>query len=514
MARKALIDRRLEPHDRNQLEFNLTYLIKPGRAQQRYTVEMFMFVPRTLGIDRETYGPDEFFADVTAFLRLKTPIVPLKLLRKTGKKADARQRALQQMLAAPEADEEAICKQLKLLACIFRSAGRTRLRLLLGWLDSGTEGVGDAFGAYAQNMVKARQALLGLADSCPRDQMSLRVRQCWDLVDEYTALIGEDYCTTAVRALEDAADQSDAARTARDALAEVAVSQYQHRRGRGYPSRIEIGCDNEEFPRRRRVLKHSVRTVLYLDVRPDEGQSRLTADIIGMIAAAIAMLFAVVVALWAQLELANTWPFVVAMVVSYMIKDRLKEWGRLYLGRRARHWIPDRVSRIRDSQGRVMGTCSEFVRVVDPDHADVGAVALRHAEHPDEVSEDGRPEVVVHYSKTMRIDPQVLTDQMDGAEGLNDILRLNLRRLRERMDSPYDTHHIVRPDTMQVEEVPCARTYHVNIVLRLTVDNGKDDDVQMEHVRVVMDQSGIKRVDFGEGGQAPRRYGLPSGHAV
>jgi hypothetical protein len=499
MARKALIDRRLEPHDRNQLEFNLTYLIKPGLRRQRYTVEMFMFVPRTLGIDKESYGPDQFFSDVAAFLRLKTPIVPLGLLQRTGETADVRQQSLQKMLCTPDHQEPAIVRELKLLACIFRSACRTRLKLLLGWLATDTDGVAAAFEGFAANVDRARAALLSLAATCGRDTMGARVGQCWDLVDEYTSLIAEDYCTTAVRALERRRPLTAELDQARQALAATAVRQYQHRQALGYPSRVEVGADNEEFPRRRRVLKHSVRSVLYLDVRPDENTARLTADIVGMIAAATAMLFAVTVALWAQVELANTWPFVVAMVVSYMIKDRLKEWGRHYLGRRARHLIPDRVSRIRDGHNRIIGTCSEFVRVQDPDQVDLGAVALRHAAHPDEVSEDGRPEVVVHYSKTIRVTPDVLVDQMDGAEGLNDIIRLNLRRVRERMDAPHDVHHIVRPDTMEVERVDCARTYHLNVVLRLTVHNGGQDDVREEHVRVVMDQRGIKRVEFVDG---------------
>ena len=47
----------------------------PGRSQgkSRYTVDYYFFVPSSLGVNKHTYRDDQFFSDMQAYIRFKTP---------------------------------------------------------------------------------------------------------------------------------------------------------------------------------------------------------------------------------------------------------------------------------------------------------------------------------------------------------------------------------------------------------------------------------------------------------
>ena len=63
------------------------------------------------------------------------------------------------------------------------------------------------------------------------------------------------------------------------------------------------------------------------------------------------------------------------------------------------------------------------------------------------------------------------------------------------MDAPTEVYTLVHPTTRKLVEVPCGRVYHLNIVLRTTTGQGADERVELERVRVVLNQKGIRRVE-------------------
>ncbi|HLO66375.1 MAG TPA: hypothetical protein VK188_05110, partial [Holophaga sp.] len=68
-----LIDSRIEVHDSTHIEVKLDYGLDLKRRRNRYRVEMFMFMPTSLGMAPDTYGKKQFYRDIQAYIRLKTP---------------------------------------------------------------------------------------------------------------------------------------------------------------------------------------------------------------------------------------------------------------------------------------------------------------------------------------------------------------------------------------------------------------------------------------------------------
>ena len=512
-------ERRLAPHDRNQLELKLAYVLESGQRRQRYKVETFLFLPRSLGLNAHNYSAAQFFAETAAFIRLKTPTVALSALARPGQAepyfTSVRDR-VQGILAGEVQPDGTTLRRLKVLGAIFRRAVRDEALLLVAEVDRATKlPAGDVatqaaragelaarLGGFLQDVEGALGRLRELGKICEHAVVPTSIRDVWRAVDELVALVAEEQLTALTDAVDSAlagtvAADGEAAGTLaarRKALAMGAVAASRYRLQRGYPSLVRDGDDNEGFPYRSRILKRVASSALYLD-SSHEDAGRLASDVVGMVAAALAMLFAVAVGLWAQ----KTWSvfsgaFVAVMVVSYMVKDRIKEWGKRYLGSRLRRFASDQVVRVRDAHtGRQVGVCRETFRMTVPARAPADILALRHQDHPATIAEQGRPEVVLCYAKDVHLMSRALHQQLPGIEGLTDVIRFNFGPLRQRMDDPDEPFRHVRPDTLQVVTTPCRRVYHLNLVLRFTSMAGARPETHTDRVRIVMDQHGIRR---------------------
>lgn len=522
---------RLEAHDANQLELKLSYLVEPGVKRQRYLVETYMFVPRTLGISGQSYGAPGFFEDTQTFVRLKTPTVALEALAKAGRGErwfSPVRAELDRLLGGGSKVTDELVRSLKLLGGIYRSAIRDEGRLLQSRfvsLEDDIEGalmreqeLSRSLAVFIEHLESALTRLRHVGSRCEHAIVPQVVRETWAAVDEYVSIYAEEIATTLVQACDERlqthpdrrepepADRADrkggksheegSLEVIRERLADVAISAYKYRRSRGYPSYAIPGAPNEDLPRRRRILKRIISSVLYLDLRHEEGGA-IQKDIIAGLAAAIAMLFAALVALWAQVEwgpLSGT--FVGILVASYIIKDRLKDWGKRFFAKRLARWLPDFVTEVRNPDSdQVIGQCRESVSVVDPSRIDPKLVELRHADHPSAIASHGRPEVVVRYVKEVALDSEGLQGAMAGVEGLNDVIRFNFAKFRARMDDPVEIYRIVHPTNRSVVEVPCARVYHINVILKITRGDPKAGKSHIERVRVVLDSEGLKRVE-------------------
>ncbi len=513
-----MIDPRLEAHDDNQLELKLSYMVEKDAKKQRYFVETFVFVPRTLGISPQSYSPAAFLEDTQTFVRLKTPMVALEALAKPGRAErwfSPVRGELDRLLGAGARETEPLVRHLKLLGCIYRSAMRDESHLLLQRFDALSRTSPDLAGLQARDLARALASLLEhltgalqrvreVGARCEHAVVPPVVREVWAAVDEYIAIYAEDTVTSLVQACdgvlrhirEDSERSSHALAGIRADLAHFAVATYRYRRSRGYPSYAIPGAPNEDLPRRRRILKRIVSSVLYLDSRQNEGGT-VQKDIIAGIAAAIAMLFAAVVAMWAQLEWGVfSGTFLAIAVLSYIVKDRLKDWGKRYLGKRLSGRFPDYVYEVRSPDADdVIGESREWISVTDPSGLDNEIDDLRHFDHPSSIASHGRPEVVIRYCKEVILGSDGLQKALVGVDGLNDIIRINFARLRQRMDNAIETYRIVHPTSMELVTVPCARVYHLNVILRITRGRPGHAASHLERVRLVIDQDGLKRVE-------------------
>ena len=137
----------VEIHERQQLEVQLAHEL-PRTAtgqndQQATSLELYFFIPRNVGVTATNYPRDEFYGDLTTFLRIDLPNVTLEELAAGSHSSLAKfQRHIDAIRAGHALLPLApLAVEVKLFGHTFTEAVRRRSRALLGELPAGRRGV-------------------------------------------------------------------------------------------------------------------------------------------------------------------------------------------------------------------------------------------------------------------------------------------------------------------------------------------------------------------------------------
>lgn len=448
----------------------------------------------------ESYTAARFYTDTATFIRMTAPKVALSAL---SSKSAVRPWAsdikdqIDRFANGQKGDVAAAEQGLKLLACVFKSAVRDAHIEVRGaikgalseeaWRRAATQ-----LDDFTADLQTALERLHKVGEKSEQDGVPGTLREGWRAIDEYASLLAEEALTDLVSQCS-----ADMPRPHLDPAMErarqLAVSQYHHRRSEGFDTFANEGQTNEYLPRRWRVLKRYVSSALYLDVSRDK-TGQLAMDAIGMAAAAMAMLFAtvailVIQELWAA-SLSSA--FLTAMVLAYVIKDRIKELGKRRLGKRLKGMMADHVVRIHGADEREVGSAEESFNVLRPDQVPPEILSCRFVDLDSHEAIGGRPETVLFYDKKVSLSSDGLKAQFAGATGLTDIVRLNLSPMMARMDDAWETYRYIHPRTHEMQETQCARVYHINVVLHLLESDGERST---HRVRAVVNRKGILRIE-------------------
>jgi len=497
---RTILEFRLDRHDRTQLELKLDYQLRKDVKNQNYDVETYIFVPRSLCLTKQNYPRERFYSDTAAFIRMTAPVLPLsELSKKTTVKpwASDIQAEIDNFADGMPGDIDAAEHNLKLLGCVFKRAVRdARLRVradISKMLENPEQDLSSKLLKDFEDDVRtALRRLRKVGDKSGKEGVPEKLRVCWRAVDEYTALIAEEALTDLVALVEPLLNSPRLTKAA-DSLRDLAIEQYLHRRKSGYKSYADEGERNEYLPHRWRVLKRYISSALYLDVSREQS-GRIATRVVAMIAAGAAMLFATLALLFIQEHWATSLStaFIVAMVLSYIIKDQIKDIGKRSIGSKMAQFMPDHVVTIYGNNEEQLGSCKENFQVREVQDVPSDVQELRYVDLDSHEAIEGRPETVLCHEKNISLSSLALRGQFAGATGLTDIIRLNMHPMLPHMDDPTEAYRYIHPRNRTLMETQCARVYRVNVVLRLTADDGSSS---LHRVRVVMNKKGIQRVE-------------------
>lgn len=328
------------------------------------------------------------------------------------------------------------------------------------------------------------------------------VRETYAYVDEYVSVVVEDNLTVLIERL-------DALREAmprhsldggliatRSRLVDVVTREQQHRAGSRYTTVLDARRNgNERYIYRRGLLKKFVMSVLFLDISKEK-EGRTVGHVSAAIAAGVAMFFATVASIYSQQRYGlNSLPFVFALVISYILKDRIKDWLKLYFSNKMTRWLWDYSVTIRDpSTGKAVGRCREAFAYLLADQVPSNVLARRNADNVSVIEAESKPEVVMKYEKEVKLHSRTIVTKHGRLHDINDIIRFNIASFLNRTDDPLRSVRAYDPDDDAVRVVHCPKVYHINVVLVLRAQNSRAP-VQIERVRVVIDKNGIVRLE-------------------
>ncbi len=484
-----MIDIKAKIHDSFAVEFKVGF-VADGERGSDFAINTWIFLPNSLDINPATYGKEDFYRDVKSNVRFITPVFPLGAVA-AGDAVPLRhlRRALSALAAGPSRERAADYEyHIKMYSAIVKSAMREAVyavedgevaQVAAERCERFAEDVRCVVGAYRE----ARQLIEVPA-------VSEELRHMYSFGDEYMSHLAESFSFRILERLErfrGASGTDEAACRVRALLRDEAA----YRRSRGY---VSVTPDDPQGNRRlvyrHNVLKKYVSSDLYikLDKKQD---GKAVRQIYYSIAAGIAMVFATVVAFVFQRRFGNfSGPLFVALVVSYMLKDRIKDLTRYYFAHRLGSRYFDNKADINIKEQPV-GWLKEGMDFITDGRVPPEVLELRGRTPLLEAENRIFDEKIILYRKLVYIDGQELARYDEyRLSGINDILRLHLNRFTLKMDDPQTPLHRLRDDG-SVEVVYTDRIYYINFVMQFRYGGS----VEYKRFRLVVTRNGILGIE-------------------
>lgn len=466
-------------------------------------------MPRSLGVNEHSYSGKQFYADIQGYIRFKTPRVPLRQLVDPADGDSALSRIRQAVASGSSRGDGAPARraayQLKMFGCVARANVRDRaldIRAALLRLGNSSRQRPERAAEQEEltrdlldDVALTLRAFRALTRDIETADLPRRVRETYAMVDEYLSLLLDVRLSALLHALESPPLATYDWQGLRGRFVATILSERRHRQQRGYVDTARLDDHGERLVSRLSMLKKFVHSVLWLEISKAK-EGRHAANAAAAIAAGMAMFAAVVVTLYHSRWFAlNSWGFVIAATITYVLKDRIKDWLKLYFRRAAGRWAYDYSVDISDPlQGSKVGHCREAFSYLQPHNVPAEVQAFRRATDAVSIEAEATPEVVLRYSKLVRL--HAPAGDLDRAHlesyELNDIIRLSLRRFLSRADDPASVVPLFDERAGCVVERELHKVYGINLVLATRAV--ADSPVALRRLRIDFDKQSVLRI--------------------
>jgi hypothetical protein len=209
------------------------------------------------------------------------------------------------------------------------------------------------------------------------------------------------------------------------------------------------------------------------------------------LAAGLSMIFATAVAFSFQQTYGNlTMPFFVALVVSYMLKDRIKELSRYYFAQKISTKYYDNKTSI-SVKDKEIGFSKESFDFILDENAPRDIIRVRSRIPLIEADNRYSKEKIILYRKTVHINRKMLDENTSyDIDGVVEIVRLNLLSFMRKTDNP-EVPLFVLNENETVDKIMGIKNYYINIIVQYKYD----DDEKFKRYRVGFNRDGINSIE-------------------
>lgn len=256
---------------------------------------------------------------------------------------------------------------------------------------------------------------------------------------------------------------------------------------------------------RKGLLKRKIWSALYLDAR-SKPLFRLQKQVGSMIAAGFAGAWAVSAEILLQTNASNpgisrsygfsTFIIATALIMAYIMKDRIKEIGKGYFNSGIFRKLPDSNNKIvypKDNSGQddfVVGNFSETVRYHKQEKLEEEICEVLHKAGIDE----DESKSVVCYEQRLSIHEKPIRALKRKIRAVYGFYRLNIGNLLGPLDHPLETGLVPTQELASVERT-FPKVYHIDLLIKIGVDSSSPSNPAFHVFRITVDKNGIARVE-------------------
>lgn len=497
-------DSKISIHDKYRFEIKLDIDLPPAK-KSAYKIETYFFVPKALNISPQTYHKNKFYSRSQQFIRFKTPKISLRKIIDPVVEASPYNRILKVMpeLLSGSYDKKTvdqIYNEVKLLGAISKAAVGDLVKFLLDALakikKDETLGKIKEIEIIGTEFVDDIHTLIHAISHIKKDLLNpaapQKLREAFLFCDEFISLTVQDNLCILLEGIRENPQIAEKLSSLDKLIVHRINKQQKYREDNGYPSILQKGTRNTIYPYRKSVLKKFISAALHLNIEVSEWEGWV--QFFFGIAAALAMLFAILVTIFAQSRYTqNSGFFITIVVISYVFKDRLKDWLKLFFSKNIIKWLADRKVKIKDPyDNKMIGYFKEAFSFIDYHKVSADILHKRNMDNLTSIDEEGKPERVMRYEKEVVLYPQLISKHHVRRKNIIDIMRLNVRDFLLQADDSLVDFIYLNSETNQIEHLPCERVYHVNLVIKYTSrPTDHHSLVHLERMRLVLNRDGI-----------------------
>ena len=479
-------------HDNYSIEFKTSFVTRRKLKDNDFSAYMWFFVPYSLDINKETYPKSQFYQDIKSNIRLITPKFLLRdIVGGNAQPLAKLQESFTILASSPTRTATRDYEyQIKMFAAITHSSGRDACNYIMhhnGHPEETSQLCQNYVKDYTTVLQHYRELRLVISQPTITDEMMSYYRYG----DEYMSNMMLYYCTAMLDHMLHHKGSDKHIGKAVNALQQCISNENSYRDKMGYANlKVNDPTGNRDVMYRHRVLKKYVDSDLFLDV-PKKKDGKFVEQLYLGIAAGLAMMFATVVSFHFQQKYGNfTLPFFIVLVISYMIKDRIKELSRYYFAHRIGSKFFDNKADILIKDEKI-GSIKEGMDFISSNKLPQEVKRVRYTQRLIEAENRVSDENILLYRMAVHIN----RDKLNGTNayetaGINDIIRFNVNTFLKKADNPRVMRQVMRNDGT-VGKVMCDKLYYVNIVLQLAYDG----NTTLQRFRVAINRDGIHSIE-------------------
>ena len=460
-----MIDISAKIHDNFSVEFKIGYNTRHDTDINKFTVNTWIFIPYSLDINNTTYPQSLFYRNLRTNIRFITPKYSLKDL------ADFESGPVNflknALIRFAESPTDNVVKgyeyNIKMFSAIFKSAMRDDISLLMShYMKEGRPGLCDNIMENAEAILAKYRSLKAILENSDITEEHARY---FSFGDEFMSNVLHRQSFRMMRFLKE--NDPEFYLSKKEMILTALTQEIEYRKRVGYlVIDKEHPDNNRDLIYRSGALKKYIESELFLGVDKKK-DGALIEQILMSLAAGISMIFATIIAFSFQQKFGNfTMPLFVALVVSYMLKDRIKELTRYYFAHKLKERYFDNKTEISLGDSKI-GWSKEGIDYIKDEQVPANIMSIRSRTPLLEAENRYSEETIILYRKSVQLSRSEFDKSTEfHISGINEIIKFNISSILVKSDDPNVPLYIVRPSG-EYEELLATKVYYINFVMQL-----------------------------------------------
>lgn len=483
-----MIDEQVKLHDRFSAEIKVSFGARKKLKLNDFAFNIWLFVPNSLDINRFNYSKKDFYRDLRSNIRLITPVYLLRnIVWAENSPFIYLEKAFRKITSQPtRTNSEEYEYQIKMFLSILKSSLRDEVNHMK---SAKADDLNYLVSNYIKNVKSIFEKYRDLYPIINVPNIEPGLIDFYRYGEEFMCNVIEKYSFLLMRGIK--GTDKELFENYKAAILSMVNEIIEFKKSRGYQV-VENEQKNisSDFVHRLGLLKKYAESHLYLNVKKRR-DGVLTEQFLYSIAAGISMIFATIIAFSVQKQFGSfTMPLFVALVVSYMLKDRIKELARYYFAHKmsSKYFDHKIAMNINDTD---IGWAKESMDFIQDSKIPKEIIKLRNRSAIIDATYKTDSEKIILYRMHMHIDREKLNSTSPYFfSGVNSIIRLNTSHFLRNMDNPEFTLYFP-DDQAGYQTIKGKKLYYLNLIIQ------KQNETQNEfrHYRLVLNRDGIERIE-------------------